>query len=76
MKFLIAVFCLAVFVGACTSPETKRARGEGAGADIGNRGKVVQMHEGSDPYYKTPQIIGTQHAAVESASQANRLSRK
>jgi hypothetical protein len=39
---------------ACTSPEATRTRGGGPGADIGNRGPVVQMHEGADPYYKTP----------------------
>lgn len=39
---------------ACTSPESLRSRGGGRGADIGNRGKVVEFHLGAKPYYKTP----------------------
>jgi hypothetical protein len=76
MKFALFSLLLALAVGACASPETERTRGGGAGADIGNRGKVVQMHEGSKPFYKTPQIIPEQHAPVETASQADRLSRR
>ena len=34
----------------CASPETTRTRGGGPGADVGNRAKVVQMHEGSRPF--------------------------
>jgi hypothetical protein len=32
-------------------------RGGGPGADIGNRGEAVLMHEGSRPYWRTPGII-------------------
>ena len=39
-------FCL---VG-CASPETGRTRGGGPGADMGNRNKFVEMHEGSQPF--------------------------
>jgi hypothetical protein len=45
---------LAMGLMACTSPEAGRTRGGGPGADIGNRGTVVIMHEGSQPYYQTP----------------------
>jgi len=31
-----------------------RTRGGGPGADIGNRDAVVQLHEGSRPFYGTP----------------------
>jgi hypothetical protein len=46
----------AVIVGlcACTSPEVVRTRGGGPGADVGNRGAVVQLHAGAQPYYETP----------------------
>jgi len=59
---------------ACTSPETGRSRG-GAGADVGNRTKAVRMHEGADPFYKTPKLITSQSAPVASARQADKLSR-
>lgn len=76
MKLVLLSLIFAIGAGACASPETKRARGAGAGADVGNRGKVVQMHEGSNPFYKTPQIITAEHAPLESASHADRLSRR
>jgi hypothetical protein len=69
---LIAVTALA----ACASPEATRTRGGGPGADVGNRGKVVEMHEGSQPFWKTPQIITAKHPPLESARQADELSRK
>jgi hypothetical protein len=69
---LIAVTALA----ACVSPEAMRTRGGGPGADVGNRGKVVEMHEGSQPFWKTPQIITAKHPPLESARQADELSRK
>jgi hypothetical protein len=34
------------------------------------------MHEGSKPYYDTPQLIGSQHAPIGSASQADELSQR
>ena len=69
---LIAVTALA----ACVSPEATRTRGGGPGADVGNRGKIVEMHEGSQPFWKTPQIITTKPMPLESARQADQLSRK
>jgi len=65
-------FCL---VG-CASPETTRTRGGAPGADVRNRGKVVEMHEGSQPFWKTPQIISTKHPPLGSARQADELSRR
>jgi hypothetical protein len=76
MKLALAVLIAFTTVAACASPETARSRGSGPGADVGNRGKFVEMHEGSQPFWKTPRIIGTQHAPVDSASQADRLSRQ
>lgn len=72
---ITAVFLLI----ACNSPETSRSRGGGAGADVGNRGKksaVVRMHEGSDPFAKTPKIIHAQSPSLAGARQADRLSRQ
>jgi hypothetical protein len=68
-----------VVVMGCNSPETSRSRGGGSGADVGNRTKksaAVRMHEGSDPYAKTPKIIRTQAPSLDSARQADRLSRQ
>jgi hypothetical protein len=67
----LAVLCA---LAACTSPETGRSRG-GSGADVGNRTKVVRMHEGADPFYKTPKLIASQSGPLASARQADKLSR-
>ncbi len=39
---------------ACTPPEARRVRGGGPGADPGNRDAVIEMHGGSNMYWKTP----------------------
>ena len=65
-------FCL---VG-CASPETGRTRGGGPGADMGNRNKFVEMHEGSQPFWKTPKIIPAKHPPLGPASQADERSRR
>ena len=70
---LIALLC---FLAGCTSPETTRTRGGGPGADVGNRAKFVQMHEGSRPFENTPKIIPTKHPPLAPASQADQLSRQ
>jgi hypothetical protein len=64
------------YLTACASPETARTRGGGPGADLGNRAKFVQMHEGSRPFENTPKIIPTKHPPLAPASQANDLSRR
>jgi hypothetical protein len=70
----IIVFLL--FISACASPEVTRTRGGGPGADPGNRGKVTRLHEGARPFENTPKIIPTKHPPLDSASQADQLSRK
>jgi hypothetical protein len=70
---LIAFF---LFMAACASPETTRMRGGGPGADVGNRAKFVQMHEGSKPFEKTPKLIPAQSPPLAPASQADQLSRQ
>jgi hypothetical protein len=71
------IFALAaVFCAACSSPETVRTRGGGPGADLGNRGPIVRMHEGARPYEKTPKLIPAQSPPLDPARQADQLSRK
>jgi hypothetical protein len=64
----------AALLAACTSPETERVRGGGPGADVGNRGNPIVMHEGSQPYAGTPKLIPAEAPPVEPASQARQLS--
>jgi hypothetical protein len=45
-------FC-ALLLTACSSPEATRTRG-GAGADVRNWGKPVELHAGAEPYHETP----------------------
>jgi hypothetical protein len=67
---------LGVTTVACTSPEATRVRQGGPGADPGNRPSVVRMHEGADPYWRTPQRLAERlQAPSEVARQADRLSR-
>ena len=70
---LLALVCL---LAACDRPEAERTRGGGPGADVGNRGTEVLMHEGSRPYSGTPRLAPGQPASTESANEADRLSRK
>lgn len=51
-------------LAACTSPEATRVRGGGAGADTGNRREVVEMHGGSQPYWRTPRLLGEESGAT------------
>ena len=69
--FLVLVI---VTTASCTSPEAERTRGGGPGADIGNRGNPMVMHEGSKPYEDTPRLIPVEAPALEGATQARRLS--
>ncbi|HEX6309626.1 MAG TPA: hypothetical protein VFZ69_15735 [Longimicrobiales bacterium] len=39
---------------ACYSPEASRERGGGAGGDTGNRDRLVEIHDGAEPYHRTP----------------------
>ncbi|HEY2995488.1 MAG TPA: hypothetical protein VGM22_21960 [Methylomirabilota bacterium] len=76
MRRLVIPLALALAAAACTSPEATRARAGGPGADPGNRRSMVRMHEGSDPYWRTPQRLArTQEAPTGTARQADRLSR-
>ena len=61
-------------IAACTSPEANRMRGGGPGADRGNRVEIVRMHEGSRPFFGTPQLAPGKSAPVESADHARESS--
>ena len=73
VAFTVLLIGCIVSVG-CVSPETTRVRG-GRGADVGNRTEFAKMHDGAEPFWKTPRRITTQ-APLESARQAERLSRQ
>jgi hypothetical protein len=64
-------------LAACSSPEARRARAGGPGADVGNHGRPVSMHEGSDPYHDTPRVASGPIGGppLDAARQAARLSR-
>jgi hypothetical protein len=49
----LAAMALLAVLGGCTSPEATRMRAGGPGGDVGNRGDV-ELHGGSQPYYRTP----------------------
>jgi hypothetical protein len=66
---------LAGATAACESPESTRTRGGGPGADVGNRPPVVKMHEGSQPFWRTPALVAGEHAPLDAAGQARQISR-
>ena len=41
-------------LAACTSPEARRTRGGGPGADVGNRGEQIEIHGLLNPFHNTP----------------------
>jgi hypothetical protein len=74
MRFMCMLVLMSVLAVGCESPEKHRTRGRGPGADVGNRGPIVRMHEGSQPFWNTP-TVAVQHPPLESAQQARELSR-
>ena len=72
----IVLVTVLFYLAACGSPEQRRTRGGGPGADPGNRGTIVRLHEGARPFDKTPKLIPTQHPPLDPANQAEQLSRK
>jgi hypothetical protein len=71
---LLLIVCVAA--AGCDSPEATRVRGGGPGADVGNRSGTVEMHGGSQPFWKTPERIPGEHPPLEPAEQAYELSRR
>ena len=72
---MMPLIAFAALLG-CASPEATRTRGGGPGADVGNRTKYLEMHGGSLTFWKTPQIIESKHAPIDTADQAYQLSRR
>ena len=70
---VLLIGCI-VAVG-CVSPESTRQRG-GRGADVGNRPAVAKMHDGAEPFWRTPQRETDGHPPLDSARQAEKLSRQ
>ena len=75
MKVAWIAAAVALTLAGCTSPEAARLRGQGKGGDVGNVGEVARMHEGSDPYWRTPRVGNLGALPLDSARQADRLSR-
>jgi hypothetical protein len=76
MKRALGILVFVCVIGGCGSPETTRTRGGGPGADVNNRPKTVKMHEGSEPFWKTPEITAGGRPPLDSARQAQQLSRQ
>ena len=75
MRIAIGVLLVASMACAgCESPEARRTRGGGPGGDRGNRSANVKMHEGSQPYWKTPVVIPGESVSLEAGGQARALS--
>jgi hypothetical protein len=72
----VALLLMCAGVAGCESPEIKRTRGRGPGGDVGNRVRTVEMHEGSQPFWKTPERIAGKHPSLKPARQADELSRQ
>ena len=53
----LSITALVVALGACASPEAKRTRGGGAGADVGNRSDSLHLHGGSLMFSRTPCLL-------------------
>ena len=75
VRALLSAAAVVFVLAGCASPEARRVRAEGPGADVGNRGRVVRMHEGSLPYWRTPRLLA-HGGPIEPARQADRLSRE
>ena len=61
-------------IAGCASPESRRQRGGGAGADVGNRPAQVIMHEGSQQYWETPTLIPGAGPPLGPSEHARRVS--
>jgi hypothetical protein len=77
MTLRVMVLLLSVITLGCDSPEASRTRGGGPGADTGNRpARDIQLHEGSNQFWRTPDRIPVDGPPLEPARQAQQLSRQ
>jgi hypothetical protein len=72
MRALAPLLVLLLALGACTSPEATRQRAGGAGGDVGNRGDDVELHAGSQPYWRTPPALRSPGGTTVAASPGSR----
>lgn len=72
MRALAALVALLAALGACTSPEATRERAGGAGGDVGNRRDTVELHGGSQPYWRTPDALRSPSGTPVAASPTSR----
>jgi hypothetical protein len=70
----LALAALVVVLAGCGSPEAQRARGQGPGADVGNEGDGVRLHESTDPYWRTPRLLPAPGDVAEAPRRASRAS--
>jgi hypothetical protein len=66
---------LVAALGACTSPEATRTRAGGPGADTGNHDRVVEMHEGAQPYWRTQRLLSDEVTTPGNPARAERARR-
>jgi hypothetical protein len=50
----LALVAGVLLASACSSPEARRARGGGPGADVGNHGTPLEIQGKKDPFHATP----------------------
>jgi hypothetical protein len=74
MRLRMVLVVLPLTTIGCDSPEASRSRGGGAGADVGNRPATVQMHEGSNQFWRTPDKIPAEGPPLEPARHAQQSS--
>lgn len=73
---LLVTLAIAAAAAACDSPEASRTRGGGAGADVGNRpANGVEMHGGSNQFWRTPERIPVEGPPLEPARHAQERGR-
>jgi hypothetical protein len=51
---LLVTLAALLALAACSSPEARRTRGGGPGADVGNRGEQIEIHGVLNPFHNTP----------------------
>lgn len=66
----VLLFAATTALAGCTSPESTRVMAGGPGADTGNRGAELRMHEGSLQFFGTPDLNPTASPPLESADHA------
>ena len=77
MNLRLALLLVPISALGCESPEASRTRGGGPGADIGNRpASHVEMHGGSDQFWRTPDRIPVEGPSLDPARHAQQRNRQ